>query len=340
MEIRRQDGMLLIEELGNGLRKLTAVRAASGGYRARNSCITTYPTEMIEAFLNRVGIASVCEVIGRDGDEETASIFDLTSSYYDPAELVGKRLLDFGCGGGASTVVLAKLFPRSEVVGVELVEEKLQMARARSAHHRLENVQFKASPDGCHLPPGLGTFDFVYLFAVYEHLLPAERTTVLKLIWSHLNPGGIVFIEATPHRYFPVDLHSTYLPLINYMPDRMAHWTARTFAKGGDINKSPVCEDHLRGGLRGATEREILKCLRANSEDRPMLLEPSRRGLQDRCDYWFSRLNPQHHARVKKALKITLKIIYSLTGTVLTPNLSLAIQKPRFSKVPERPTSD
>ena len=31
-----------------------AVRAAAGGYRARSSCITTYPPEMIEAFLNRV----------------------------------------------------------------------------------------------------------------------------------------------------------------------------------------------------------------------------------------------------------------------------------------------
>jgi hypothetical protein len=31
---------------------------------------------------------------------------------------------------------------------------------------------------------------------------------------------------------------------------------------------------------------------------------------------------------------------FCLTGTVQTPNLSLAIQKLRFSKVPERTTSD
>jgi 2-polyprenyl-3-methyl-5-hydroxy-6-metoxy-1,4-benzoquinol methylase len=327
MEIRREDGTLVIEELGNGLRKLTALNASRGAYRSQGFCTTTYPVELIEMFLERAGVAAVCEVIGRDGDSITDSIRDLTSAYVNFDDMAGKRILDFGCGGGASTVILAKLFPEAEVIGVELMEDKLQMGRARAAHHGLKNVQFLVSPDGSHLPRDLGAFDFAYLFAVYEHLLPDERPVILKLVWEHLNPGGIVFIDATPHRYFPIDLHSTHLPLINYLPDRAAHWAARRFAPGGDVNKSPVWSDHLRGGIRGATEKSILKSIGSDADFKPVLLAPGQRGMRDRCDYWYSRLSQRRYRMLKKTARIGLKAIYHLTGTVLAPNLSVAIQK-------------
>jgi 2-polyprenyl-3-methyl-5-hydroxy-6-metoxy-1,4-benzoquinol methylase len=331
MEIRREDGSLLIEELGGGRRKLTAVTATPGVYRSVGFCTTTYPVELIEMFLERAGIAGVCEVIGRDGDSMTESIRDLTSAYFSSADMSGKRILDFGCGGGASTVILARLFPQAEVIGVELMEDKLAMGRARAVHHGLKNIQFLASPDSFHVPRDLGTFDFAYLFAVYEHLLPEERPVIMRLVWEHLKPGGIVFIDATPHRYFPIDTHSTHLPLINYLPDSIAHWMARKFARGGDVNQSPVWSDHLRGGLRGATEESILRSIGSNGNWRPVLLAPSQRGLKDRCDYWYSRLAPGRHAALKKAAKMGLKIVYRLTGTVLTPNLSLAVQKQQSS---------
>jgi SAM-dependent methyltransferase len=299
-----------------------------GVYQSRDSCTTTYSIAMIEMFLERAGIASVCEVIARDGEDLAEPICDLTTAYCNPEDMAGKRILDFGCGGGASTVTLAKLFPQAEVIGVELAEHKLRMGRARADHNKLENVQFLASPDGFHLPPNLGAFDFVYLFAVYEHLLSEERPVIMKLVWNQLKPGGILFIDATPHRYFPIDMHSTHLPLINYLPDPVAHWTARNFARGGGgINNSPVWSDHLRGGLRGATEKSILKSIGCDEDAKPVLLEPSRGGLKDRCDYWYSRLTHGRYDRLKKTAKIVLKLIYGLTGTVLTPNLSIAIQK-------------
>jgi hypothetical protein len=150
---------------------------------------------------------------------------------------------------------------------------------------------------------------------------------IMQLVWNHLKPCGIIFIDATPHRYFPIDTHSTDLPLINYLPDRIAHWAARRFASGGKVNKSQAWSDHLRGGIRGATEKSILKSIGSNWHSRPVLLEPSRRGLNDRCDYWYSRLAVGRHNVLKKVSKIGLKMVYRLTGTVLTPSLSLAILK-------------
>ena len=201
------------------------------------------------------------------------------------------------------------------------------MARARAQHHGLENVAFFVAPSGTELPPDIGPFDFVYLFAVYEHLLPAERPIIMKVVWSRLKPGGILFIDATPHRYFPIELHSTNLLLINYLPSRVVHFVARKFSRaGGKINKSPVWEDHLRGGIRVASEKEILRNIGKAGGSAPVLLEPSKLGLKDRCDYWYSRFSPKHRV-LKKAFRAILKTVYHISGTVLTPNLSIAIQK-------------
>jgi len=330
--LRRPDGSLLIEEIGNGVRKLTAVPLSTNTFVSRTSCTTTYPVELIESFLDFAGITGVCEVIGRDSDPDTVAnnIAALTAAYCDPAEFVNRKILDFGCGGGASSVVLAKLFPESQVVGVDLRADKIQMAAARARHHGLKNVAFHVAPSGTELPSGIGQFDFAYLFAVYEHLLPRERPLVMKLLWSKLSDGGILFLDATPHRYFPIELHSTNLPLINYLPDRVTHLMARKFSRlRAEINKSPVWEDHLRGGIRGATEKQVVDSIGQDGRSVPLLLEPKRLGLEDRCDYWYSRLSPRYGI-IKKALRMGLKMTYRVSGTVLTTNLSLAIKKERF----------
>lgn len=40
----------------------------------------------------------------------------------------GERILDVGCGFGATAIVLAKALPRSEVVGIDLSEPLLELA--------------------------------------------------------------------------------------------------------------------------------------------------------------------------------------------------------------------
>jgi hypothetical protein len=83
-------------------------------------------------------------------------------------------------------------------------------------------VRFLVSPDANSLPPEIGTFDFVMLSAVYEHLLPEERRRVMPWIWSKLKPGGTLFINQTPYRYFPYEHHTTGLWFINYLPDKLS----------------------------------------------------------------------------------------------------------------------
>jgi hypothetical protein len=90
-------------------------------------------------------------------------------------------------------------------------------------------------------------------------------------------------------------------------------------------NYSP--EALLRGGIRGATEYEIMRIIESNSEYRPVLLEPHHAGYRDRIDMWHAGLNPHRWRKTKLMLKWLFKGIKAVSGNVLLQNLTLAIQK-------------
>jgi hypothetical protein len=159
------------------------------------------------------------------------------------------------------------------------------------------------------------------LSAVFEHLLPRERDVLLPRIWSHLKPNGILFVNQTPHRWSPVEMHTTGLPLINYLPDALALRTACRFS--GRINRDDDWESLLRAGIRGATIREILGIVtRCGSAT---LLEP-KRSVGDQIDLWYGKLS-RHRAWLKKAIWASLKVLKPLAGVSLIPELILAIRK-------------
>ncbi len=291
------------------------------------NCETNYPASLIELIFQTKGASYLCDEICRDTDPnyvERDLKHDL-AAYFSEADLKGKRILDFGCGSGASTMILARMFPESRIVGVELEAKLLNIARARLEFYQYENVEFHLSPSGSELPADIGTFDFVIMSAVYEHLLPVERKTVMLKVWSAIKPSGYLFLNMTPHRWFPIEHHTTGLPLLNYLPANLALAATRKFSKRTDPNES--WEIYLRRGIRGGTENEIIKILRQTAESRPQLIEPSRNNLKDRIDLWYSQLNREKHSAIKKAIKYSLKTIRAVSGATVVPNLSLVIKK-------------
>ncbi|HRI03754.1 MAG TPA: class I SAM-dependent methyltransferase [Pyrinomonadaceae bacterium] len=319
--IAHADGELQIIEMDNGLRRVTVRPADDSQFVPIYSCETTYPTDLIEKILAVKGIAWVCDELGRDEDPNYVSKYLLNdlAAYFAPSDIAGKRVLDFGCGSGASTAILAREYPDAEFTGVELRADLLEIAKARSAHYGLKNCSFIVSPDGSSLPPDLGEFDIVIMSAVVEHLLPNERPIILPLLWNRVKPGGYLFLDQTPYRYFPIELHTTMLPFINYLPDSLAFVYAKTFSKR--INAGETWESLLRQGIRGATEKEIKKLL-ANSEMLICLGE-----VNDRIDLWLRNTNPNNMAAAKRLTKGVLKLLYKTTGICMVPDLALAFRK-------------
>jgi 2-polyprenyl-3-methyl-5-hydroxy-6-metoxy-1,4-benzoquinol methylase len=59
----------------------------------------------------------------------------------------GARVADVGCGHGASTVILAKAFPRSTFTGFDFHDESIETARSRAKAAGLDgNVRFEVAP--------------------------------------------------------------------------------------------------------------------------------------------------------------------------------------------------
>ena len=186
------DGELLLTPTGDNRLKLVARPNSADYFVSRREIVTNYSPELVKRILGVKGLDYVCDEIARDEDPKYVSFdFEMGLFAFVPKEAFsGKRLLDFGCGSGASTMALRRMLPKTEIVGVELEEDLLSIARARAAFYEFPDLTLRKSPSGTELPPDIGSFDFVVLHAVFEHLLPEERKIVLPLIWRVLRPGA------------------------------------------------------------------------------------------------------------------------------------------------------
>lgn len=318
------DGSIRIEEC-NGKRAIS-VEPRHGVFTPRKKWLTDYPLELIEHVLRVKGPAYLCDEIMRDEDPLSVQhhLHWHILSYAREEDFAGRRVLDFGSGSGASTMVLARMFPEARIVGVELVPQLAELARRRARFHGVDRrVSFQLSPNSSSLPQGIGSFDYIILSAVYEHLLPSERPVILPLLWSHLKQGGILFLDQTPYRWFPLETHTTGLPLINYLPDRLTLYCSRWLSERvpGDASWPEL----LRRGIRGGTAREIMTILDREGR-KPELLNPSHLGVKDHIDLWYhstTKLKPV----TRRLIAWGFRAVKAVTGVTIVHTLSLAIRK-------------
>ncbi|HJV66755.1 MAG TPA: class I SAM-dependent methyltransferase [Geomonas sp.] len=101
----------------------------------------------------------------------------------------GLKILDFGCGTGATELFLQERFPQAAVFGTDVSAESIRVACSRE----LAGVEFVCS-DSTALPFPDDYFDVIYSNGTMHHIPPSERPAVLQEIYRTCKKGGSVFI--------------------------------------------------------------------------------------------------------------------------------------------------
>jgi SAM-dependent methyltransferase len=126
-----------------------------------------------------------------------------------------QRILDFGCGIGLQSYLLAKM--GYQVIGLETVEDKSldgflkgkAESHIKSREESMENVWRVINKktridfrfyDGKKVPFDNGAFDIVFAYAVLEHIPPVEVSDIITEINRILKEDGLFYIFQLPQR--------------------------------------------------------------------------------------------------------------------------------------------
>ncbi|WP_431837321.1 class I SAM-dependent methyltransferase [Cellulomonas sp. Y8] len=147
-------------------------------------------------------------------------IYVLHTATYDFARphVVGKEVLDFGCGTGYGTAGLAEVATR--VTGVDIAPEAVAYAHE---HYQHPNLDFRTigAIETSALPFDDDAFDVVVSFQVIEHVHAVDR--YLAEISRVLRPGG-AFLCVTPDRtlrLFPGQRPWNEFHVTEYAPEEL-----------------------------------------------------------------------------------------------------------------------
>lgn len=100
----------------------------------------------------------------------------------------GATVLDVGCGSGASALpAAATVAPNGRVIGVDLSEKLLDIARAKAARRGLGNVEFRL---GDMTSLGYPDRHFDAVVSVFSIFFVQEMEKQVAELWRMVRPGG------------------------------------------------------------------------------------------------------------------------------------------------------
>ncbi|MGH9163359.1 MAG: class I SAM-dependent methyltransferase [Vicinamibacteraceae bacterium] len=160
----------------------------------------------------------------------------------------GDRVLDIGCGTGSLLLLVSRLFPDVDAVGVDPDEKALARA-ARKAQRVGAQIRFDHGfSDALHYPDG--SLDRVLSSFMFHHLERDEKVRTLREIRRVLKPGGSLHLldfggpDSAGHRSRLPGLHSHHR-----LTDNDARTVVRLLTDAGFTNATRAGERAVLGGF-------------------------------------------------------------------------------------------
>jgi ubiquinone/menaquinone biosynthesis C-methylase UbiE len=118
----------------------------------------------------------------------------------------GDRVLDLCCGAGASAIPAAHAVgPAGHVLGIDVAEPLLELARARATREGLDNAEFR---HGDATRTGLLDSSFDAVVCVFGVFFAPDMRAFAAEMWRLVRPGGVLAITTWgPGLFEPANTH-------------------------------------------------------------------------------------------------------------------------------------
>ena len=138
------------------------------------------------------------------------------------AQLVGKRVLDVGCGGGILSESMAKR-GAAHVTGIDMAEKSLETAQAHAAAEGVDNIDYRCIRVEDLAAEQPHNFDVVTCMEMMEHV--PDPAAIVKACSELVKPDGMVFfstINRNPKSYLHLIVGAEYV--LNVVPKGTHDW--------------------------------------------------------------------------------------------------------------------
>jgi ubiquinone/menaquinone biosynthesis C-methylase UbiE len=195
----------------------------------------------------------------------TKAVFNAASDHFDAPALsfwnrfgqetidrlslqMGNLVLDACCGSGASAIPAAfRVGSTGQVLGVDLAESLLRLARHKAQQQGLENIEFQC---GDFETLGMPDESFDAIACVFGIFFVPEMETAIRELWRMLRPGGKLAITSWGKQVFEPAKQVFWDAIEAERPDLV-----RKFAPWDRISEPASLQALLEAG--GATQVEV-----------------------------------------------------------------------------------
>jgi SAM-dependent methyltransferase len=147
----------------------------------------------------------------------------------------GLSVLEVGASFGHMTEYLAEQPEIGEIHCFDTDPVFVDIVRAKVEEFgltKVKDVLLLGNDETRRLPWPDGRFELVLVVGVVEHLPARNRRAQVDEYYRVLARGGHIAILDTPNRLFPLETHSIGLPLVQWLPPRVAYAYARLVRPG------------------------------------------------------------------------------------------------------------
>ena len=234
-------------------------------------------------------------------------------------------VLEVGCSFGHMTEYLSEQPEVATIHAFDTDPAFVEIARLKARELGLDavaDIALLSNDETRRLPYEPGRFDLVLAVGVVEHLSTRDRRAQVDEYYRVLAPGGYVAILDTPNRLFPLETHSVGLPLVQWLPPRLAYRYARLGRPGKFADVS--FEEFVADGT-GWTNATLQECLPSSGW----------RGLDDVTEaagYGWEFFCATGGARARAARPLFAAVVAVLRATGQPPSLCLPYLNLLFRK--------